>query len=363
MKENIDGTDIYIQLKENKKPNIIIIFTEGISAEVLDVYNNLALNLTPNLNKLYERSLVFNNYYNHTAPTYRGLRGQMISGYQFLDGDQEIRGFGKTNTTSHLNTNMISLVDILNYYQYSTYFINSEPSNVQFSNYLETFNFNNVISGEDKERYMSDKEIFTLLFDTMSRANQPFFIGVYNIGTHHGYNSPDIKYADGNNSILNKFYNFDRQFGIFFDLFMKSDISENTILIFTADHATFPSPEYKRTFKSKQKYFINNIPLFFFWYGIEHKIIDAHGRNSLDLTPTILDLLNINSYVNFFLGSSLFMENLNDFSTITAIGEDFYSTKNNKIEKIIMGKEIDLIKDYYRISIDYKIFNDKLYDH
>jgi hypothetical protein len=86
MKENIDGTDIYIQLKENKKPNIIIIFTEGFSAEVLDVYNNLDLNLTPNLNKLYERSLVFNNYYNHTAATYRGLRGQMISGYQFLDG-------------------------------------------------------------------------------------------------------------------------------------------------------------------------------------------------------------------------------------------------------------------------------------
>jgi phosphoglycerol transferase MdoB-like AlkP superfamily enzyme len=163
---------------------------------------------------------------------------------------------------------MISLVDILNYYQYSTYFINSEPSNAQFSNYLETFNFNTVISGEVKNRYLSDKELFTLLFDTMSKAKQPFFIGIYNIGTHHGYNSPDIKYADGNNHILNKFHNFDAQFRMFFDLFIESDISENTILVFTTDHATFPSPEYKKTFKSEQKYFLNNIPLFFFWYGV-----------------------------------------------------------------------------------------------
>jgi phosphoglycerol transferase MdoB-like AlkP superfamily enzyme len=354
LKEKIDGTDICVQLKENKKPNIILIFAEGLSAEVLDVYNNLYLDLTPNLNKLFECSLVFNNYYNHTAATYRGLRGQMISGYQFLEGDWEIRDSGEMDKANQIN--MVSLVDILNSYQYSTYFINSEPSNIQFSKYLETFNFNDVISGEIKDRYLSDKEVFTLLLNTIFKVNEPFFIGLYNIGTHHGQNSPDIKYADGNNHILNRFHNFDAQFGIFFDLFMESGISDNTILIFTTDHATFPSPEYKKTFKSEQKYFVNNVPLFFYWQGVEHKIIDAHGRNSLDLIPTILDILNINNYVNYFLGSSLFLENAREFSTITAIAADFYSTKGNKIEKIVMwsGGEEHLIKDYYKISGNYK---------
>jgi hypothetical protein len=67
-------------------------------------------------------------------------------------------------------------------------------------------------------------------------------------------------------------------------------------------------------------------------------------------------MLNISSYVNYFLGSSLFLEKINECSTITAVGDDFYSTKDNKIQKIVMGGGVSLIKDYYKISINYNNF-------
>jgi len=361
-KSDINMSEFSVYLAKDKKPNIILLFSEGISSEVLDINNNLGLSLTPNLNKLYEKSIVFSNYYNHTAATYRALRGQIISGYQFLGGGGGGggKGFGQMDKTAlikRMETNIISLIDILNNEGYKTYFVNSQPSNIQFSNYLETFNFYQINTGDIKDRYLSDREIFDTLRITIINAEEPFFIGIYNIGTHHGQDSPDIKYRDGSNSYYNKFHNYDAQFGVFIEQFLLNDYFNNTIIIFTTDHATFPSPEYKNAFKSEQKYFVSEIPLLIFYNGIEHKIINAKGRNSICLTPTILDILNIKDYGNYFLGSSLFLDDISEIETISAIGDDFYSTKEDAVVKFGISTHptdtISIIKDYYGISINY----------
>jgi membrane-anchored protein YejM (alkaline phosphatase superfamily) len=265
----------------------------------LDVFNDLNLNLTPNLNEFYEQALVFKNYYNHTAATFRGLRGQLFSGYQYTGGyHNNGMGFGEMKATELIKqttTKLISVGDILNNAGYATLFINTEPSNIQFTNYLKTFDFDEVLSGNITGRYLTDREAFHLLANTVFKLNDntPFFIAMYNIGTHHGFDSPDLKYGSGNNALLNKFHNYDAEFGLFFTRLLEADIFDNTILIFTADPATFNSPEYKYTFKSRQEYFINTIPLFIYWKGIDHKIIDAEGRNSLDLVFQQTSLLRI----------------------------------------------------------------------
>lgn len=71
---------------KNKKPNVIVIFTEGMSFNVIDSVNNLGLGVTPKLDEIMKKSFFFINYYNHTAATFRGLRGQLTSAYQFKDG-------------------------------------------------------------------------------------------------------------------------------------------------------------------------------------------------------------------------------------------------------------------------------------
>jgi phosphoglycerol transferase MdoB-like AlkP superfamily enzyme len=358
-KKSIPANGAWINRNLSKPANVIVIFTEGMSTEIMDVFNDLNLKLTPCLNEFYEKSLVFTNYYNHTAATFRGLRGQLFSGYQYFGGYYNNgTGFGEMNKDKLLKytaTKLISVVDILNKFGYTTFFINTEPSNVQFTNYLETFHFGRVFSGDITDRYLTDREAFQLLENTIFNLKEPFFIGMYNIGTHHGFDSPDLRYGDGKDSILNKFHNYDAEFGKFFAHLLETDILDNTILIFTTDHAAFNSPEYKRSFKSKQEYFVNTIPLFIYWNGIEHEIINADGRNSLDLAPTILDLLKIYDHENYFLGSSLFLNNDNIFNKISALGDAFYHTGGGGVTPITEDQhyEIKLIKEYYSISVNF----------
>lgn len=353
-KNSIEGSDAAIRLNCPKSPNIIVLFVEGLSAEVIDVFNNLNLNLTPNLNQFYSRSLVFKNYYNHTAPTFRGIRGQLFSCFQYLGGYYgDGTGFGQIDNETlnkRTNTKLISLIDILKENGYETSFINVEVGNIKTTNYFKTFKFDKIISGNHN---LSDKEAFELLEETVLESKAPFFIGIYTLDTHHGFDSQDLKYGKGNNPMLNKFYNFDAHFGTFFQHLLEKNVFENTILVFTTDHASYNAPEYKSTFKSNQESLIGKVPLFIYWDGIEHDIIDAEGRNSLDLTPTILDLLRIYDHENYFLGTSLFVQDKNKFDKTSALGNDFFYTGDGTVEPIKKrNRTTSQIKKYYAISVN-----------
>ena len=59
------------------KRNVIVFFSEGISALLLGAYSNYFPGLTPNINSFSQKSLKIKNYVNHTFATYRGLGGQL----------------------------------------------------------------------------------------------------------------------------------------------------------------------------------------------------------------------------------------------------------------------------------------------
>lgn len=88
-----------------------------------------AFSVTPNLDKLSTEALSFKNYYNHTAATFRGLRGQLTSGYQFRDGLTDagtgIAQLSKAEINNIYLHRQTSLPDILKEYGYKSYFIAS----------------------------------------------------------------------------------------------------------------------------------------------------------------------------------------------------------------------------------------------
>jgi arylsulfatase A-like enzyme len=71
--------------KRKQMPNVLVFFVEGFSARALGVYGSGLKNITPSLNQFAQHSLVVRNYYNHTAATNRGLRGQLCSIYPYLE--------------------------------------------------------------------------------------------------------------------------------------------------------------------------------------------------------------------------------------------------------------------------------------
>src|SRR5690606_39782458 len=74
----------------------------------------------------------------------------------------------------------------------------------------------------------------------------PFFIMLYNIGTHAMIPPGPVRYPGHDNPVLDKLHNYDAAFGQFLDWFDRSPYARNTILVVTADHSTYPEPAYRK---------------------------------------------------------------------------------------------------------------------
>lgn len=290
-----------------EKPNVILIFVEGLSQNILQDPRGVM----PYTQNLQAQSVDFDNYYNHTFATYRGLIGQLYSGYQLDNYD--------TNT-------LISIQDILANHGYQTTFINSEPGNIQFTSYLESFEFQQLISDPKKatgiNKSLTDQVALETLYETIEEQHQsdkPFFTALYTYGTHMGFDSADKWFGDTEQPLLDRFYNFDHYFSIFVEKFKASGMAKDTILVFTTDHATFEDKDFKKVYPDYLRINpdVDEIPFFIYYDGVQPEKLDVEGRNSLSMVPTVLDYIDI-SAPNYFLGQSLFYykENNNSFDTV-----------------------------------------------
>lgn len=273
--------------------NVIVIFVEGLSLNMI----NDPRDIMPNLKAFKNECITFNNYYNHTFATYRGLQGQMYSGYSLDDYE-----------SNHLP----SLMSVLKSHGYNTMFINVEPMNKQFTNYLNAMAFDKVYAGTDAESAagtLSDRQAYNILYNQAKEykaKGKPFFIGLYSFGTHVSFDTDENVFGDGSDNVLNRCHNCDYQIGEFITNFKKSDLAKNTLLIITADHSAFQDEDFVRAFPDyhRAQLACDKIPLFIYYNGIS-TTLNAEGRNSLDLAPTILDLLGYER-PQTFVGYSLY---------------------------------------------------------
>lgn len=339
----------------NELPNVIVLFSEGISARLLECYGGKLDNLMPHISSMSRSAMRVDNYFNHTAATYRGLQGQMTSGYPFNGGLQGGIGWDEGNNAASLsNIKHKSLAHILNLNGYDTYFMSPHPNDIQLNTMLKSLGFKKVYSLEsvstellDKkptltDKSLSDEDLFQALakfleLRTHFSGKAPFFIGTYNIGTHAflDTNATGRKYKDGKNRVLNRMHNYDHHVGNFIKHFFSSEISKNTILIITSDHATYPEPKYSSLISMGDNfnyYFIDMIPLIIYNPFLKMPLVfDAKGKTSLNFAPTLLHLLNINQDNNYFMGSSIFETSQNKTIELAAIGHDYYLVDGNVV--------------------------------
>jgi lipoteichoic acid synthase len=357
--------------------NVIVIFTEGTSARLLGSYGGKYPDLTPNIDRLAARSMRVINYYNHTAATYRGLQGQLVSGYPWAGGESD-ENLGSTDKSENplAGVSYRSVPMILNNRNYHTYFLSPHHDTVGLNTLLRSLGFDKVFSFDDVshdiapgnpfyfvEGALSDGDLFKALRILMSKniitsPAHPFFIGLYNFGTHSFLDviAGGVKYGDGSNPVLNRLHNYDYELGKFMDWFFASDYAKNTMIIFTSDHADFPDQPYRAVAGDHYKpVFVDRIPLLI--YDPNHdlpKLYDARGRTSIDLAPTLLQLIGIAKADNSFLGTSLFEPNPDPIG-FTAIGNEFYATDADGVypESSVPIKYKKSFADYKRRVEDY----------
>ena len=368
--------------------NVIVIFTEGTSARLLGAYGGKYPGLTPNMDRLARVSMRVDNYYNHTAATYRGLQGQMTSGYPSAGGDEgDSSAWESDNGKKSLaSIRYQSVPMILRDMNYRTYFISPHHDSVGLNSLLRSLGFDKVFSFESisqdvapgngmysVEGALSDGDIFNALQILLSKKTitspaHPFFMGLYNFGTHAFLDIMPygVKYGDGSNPVLNRLHNFDYEFGRFLDYFLASAYSKNTILILTADHADYPDKSYKAIAdKGFEPLFVDRIPLII--YDPSHQLpatYDAQGRTSIDFAPSLLQLLGIKDADNSFLGTSLFEKSPESIG-FAAIGNEFFATDSNGVypernvpkkyeAQFSDGKK--LIDSYYQLEKENRVF-------
>jgi len=320
-----------------ERPNIVLIFTEGLSQNIVDDERQVM----PNVAAWQARSITFDNYYNHTFATYRGLIGQLFSGYQHNNYD--------ANT-------LVSLPQILRDEGYVSRFLNVEGYNKEFTAYLNTLGFDEVTDLHDKQKRgpvgdgYSDKMAYEELFyqmEELDRGDAPYLLSIYTFGTHASFDSADEKFGDGTDTELNKFYDLDCQFGAFMDHFETSQLTDDTLIVFTTDHCTYADLYFSEAFPDwkRDSMELDAIPLFFYYKGVTPEAIDVSGRNSLDLAPTLLDLIDVTGE-NYFLGTSLFgpKSEAEKFETYFSNGSMTSLTSDNCQVKVATGPEAEDVK-------------------
>lgn len=348
---------------ESTKPNIIVFFIEGMSNRVISE------KLTPNLFNLQKKSLVFDNYYNHTAATYRGIRGQLISGYQKTGGSYKWQiGVASMNKKQlkrfYDNPNIESLPKILNNNNYDSIFIAGHGCDANLFSLMEIVGFKKIkgkcdyIGSASNLSYLSDKESFELLKHTIieeKNSKTPFFIAFYNLETHHGMDVKEHVFDNSDNEYYNKFFNLDYYLGNFIRWLDKENNLENTLLIVTTDHSTYSVNEFENSYSYKsvsRSRFVDKIPLIMYSKNIIPSRIDVEGRNSLAFTPTILDLLGYDNISNHFLGNSLFNNKHSFWENVSIVNDVFVWTGGRMAHDIfkIDKKHLDELDLYYRFA-------------
>ena len=324
-----------------KHPNIVVLFIEGGSARFMSAYGGNRPTLMPNLDSFYRKSLVVDNYFNHTAATLRGLRGQLTSSFIGAreNGEDGLASVDSGELIDHARRGtVLSVPDILHDNGYSTAFLTPHLREMNINTIIKDVGFDQVVTGSDvasaagiEHIPISDKYLYKFLPNVLEKFEEPYFVGVYNFGTHLLEDSPDERFENGSSPVLNRLHNVDAQIGKFIDAFMADPRYSNTILIVTADHPSFPAPEVLAVEKVVPGQFVDRIPMMIYWRGVKHLKIDVHGRNSLSLAPTIMELAQVRFARNYFLGCSVFSEGCSEASFLTSVDEHIFDTRNGNI--------------------------------
>ncbi len=355
-------------------PNIIVFFTEGLSARLTGPYGSPFPGITPNLDRFAAdpRTMVVTNYYNHTFATYRGLHGQLCSLFPKDEGsDAWLEGPENRDIRSYF-----SLADYLRELGYETSFLDTHRRGAaRVDKMLRRIGFENVLTAEDlsaqylggveplRSDALSDHQLLDALVGFLEKrqeragGSRPFFVGLYNVETHAFQDSAadGPKYGDGGNYSLNTVHNFDHAFGRFLDFFLSSPLAKDTIVVFTADHCHYTERTYtevmRPNFPGLSRIPVDTIPLII--YSPLHRLpdtFDADFQTSLDFTPSLIHLLGLPQRPNPFLGRSIFSSHArNDRGLgIALIGTDLFFVDRNGIAR--RGRLREHAKEFWKVQ-------------
>ncbi len=311
-----------------QQPDVVLIFAESLSARLLDCYDGPESDVSPWIDKLADRSLKFENYFNHATPTVCGLHGSLTSNYEVSTYDT----YADPDVKLLVGARTLSLAVILSERGYdTTYFGQGSPHetnlgemmvNLGFGKQLFCYGLRSEFPATTKQfekeypdyiytGHVSDILMCRYVQKFMARpSKRPRLLCVSTIGMHFPYDFGEgVHYGDGSKPILNSVHLLDRALSDTCD-YLKGN-SREVVFVLTADHAMFPTRELIEVReKEYSKFMYDRIALIINRSGHDKGVAIDTLSSSVDLLPTLMHLLGIN-IENPFMGWSIFSERRN----------------------------------------------------
>jgi len=289
--------------ENNYRPNIILIAIESFSAEFLSAFGNKD-ELTPNYEKLADKSIFFTNMYATGTRTVRGMEALTLS-VPPTPGNSIVR---RPN-----NQKLFSVATIMKEKNYQLYFIYGGDG------YFD--NMNNFFGGQgfdivdrdrgnplsdkiDTRRYniqdeyvsfenawgVCDEDIYKqaiICADKNNQKGKPFFQFIMTTSNHRPYTFPDgkIDLPQGSRNSAVKYTDY--ALGKFIDEAQKKAWFDNTVFVIVADHCASSAGKWEINIDK------HHIPAIIYNLPVEPQKIDRMV-SQIDLMPTLFGYLDWN---------------------------------------------------------------------
>lgn len=291
--------------------NIILVYLESMGTPIL--HHSSWPNLMPNLNALSKSNRYVPNYYSSGYITIEGVVNSQCGTLFPFDRDGD-----SLTGTEGLAENMACFGDILSAAGYrSSYLGGANMAYAGKGDFLKSHGYHSLKGAEYWSTIglhqrpdtwgVSDADLFSQAYKELlelKESGKPFNLTLLTIGTHlPGYSYIECKpYKDGSERFLNAIHCTDQLLSQWVHRLESEGLLKDTLLVITADHPVFSSPEMRRLFGDEA---LNDrrLPLI---------VIDPLDRRSplnygaaYDLAPTLLDLAGVEHNYRFALGRSL----------------------------------------------------------
>lgn len=360
---SISGETTLRQIKgeaaENHK-NVVLITIESYSAEFMKMYGN-EQNITPFLDSLATKSLVFTNLYAVGNRTVRGLEAVTLC-FPPTAGESVVKRKDNKNKFSTGAIFKQKGYDVKYMYGGDAFFDNMEDF-FAGNNYdivdKKTFKpneitFDNIWGVCDEDMYNKAIKIM----DKEAQSGKPFFNHIMTVSNHRPFTYPngtidipgDSKSRDGGVKYTD--YAMKR----FFEMAKKQPWFNNTVFVIVADHCASSAG---KTELPADKY---RIPALIYSPSFVEPKYYTNLMSQIDVMPTVLGLLNFN-YQSKFYGQDVLKPGYKPRALI-ATYQDLGLIKDNILTIISPKQRVKqfqlTLRPNQKVAPDFQIFYDQI---
>ena len=325
----------------SKKPNIVIVIMESMSAAKMHRFNKKE-NLTPFLDSLSYKSYFFDNIYTAGEHTFNGIFSTLFS----------FPALYRQHTMKVIRKYMGISYSLKRLGYTTTYFTTHDGQFDNVEGFLHANDFDNIIS---QSNYPMDEVKTTLgvpddymfrfsipVINGLYQSGKPFFVTFMTTSDHGPYYVPDY-FKPHSKKIKKQIIEYaDWSLKRFITMASKTKWFDNTIFVFVADHGAPIDVHYPISLN------YHHTPLIFFAPDrLQPKLFDCIG-GQIDIYPTLMGLIK-QPYINNTLGIDL-INGKRPYIIIN--GDDKVAALDNEFLFILKGNDKMLYKykDYDQIN-------------